>query len=154
MIPLMRIAVLFVLAALVSACGREAAPETDVAAAPNEQTPPEHAATEAHAAPAVVAEHTAPLLPPGDRRLDARGIVVTRHVDGTISVVGDDRWGGHIDTTYADGHYFKHAVDTLARSLTDPQAAALRETIPELAPEAMNDTAPPVPAGATRVEHR
>lgn len=158
----MRVSVLVTLVALLAACGGHSASDNDVAASANgQEATPSHGGADTHAtpppdphAPGATDHPAAPPVPNGDRRLDARGIAVTRHADGSISVVGTDRWGGNIDITYADGHYYKHAVDTLARSVTDAQAQALRDTIPELAPEALHDTAPPVPAGAAHNEHR
>ena len=114
------------LAALASGCSnaRSADPPRERAVAHTPTATPTPSAT-----PTGTASAPGTTTPAGDT-WDAQGITVERLPDGSIHVRGQDRWGVQVDTTYADVTYFANAVPVLARSLTEPQARALTETVP------------------------
>ena len=114
------------LAALTAGCGnaRSADPPRERAAAHTPTPPPSAPPTGGSGAPETAA--------PAGESWDAQGITIERLPDGSLRVRGQDRWGVQLDTTYADVTYFANAVPVLARSLTEPQARALTETVPRI----------------------
>ncbi len=85
----------------------------------------------------------------GDTRV-LDGLEVVYESTGELTVRGTDRWSQPIDTQFQDGQYFRDAVPTLSRSVTDEQAAMLRDVaahIPQSAPApAMGPAAEGAPA--------
>jgi hypothetical protein len=75
--------------------------------------------------PPAVPEAEAP-----DVELD--GLTARRIEGGLIEVHGADRWGGRVDTTYESAEYLKDALPVLERSITEAQAAALRDWVETL----------------------
>jgi len=63
---------------------------------------------------------------------DAEGISIEALPDSSIRVRGEDRWGVHIDTVYADATYFANAVPVLSRSMSEAQARALTTLVPRV----------------------
>lgn len=62
----------------------------------------------------------------GDTR-ELGGLVVTYLASGGLTVRGTDRWGHPIDSQFENGEYFRNALPTLSRSVSDEQAAMLRD---------------------------
>lgn len=122
---------MLLMAAMLSfvACGDS----EDTSAASGASSTGEAEATEATEA----AEEAEPATAENANTRDIHGLRVTVNDDGTIAIQGVDRWGGRLDTVYADTTYFRNAVPVLKRSVTEEQGTGLDElleTLPE--PEA------------------
>jgi hypothetical protein len=59
------------------------------------------------------------------RTVDAEGLRMTFHDDGTIDFKGVERWGRPLDATYESADWLKRALPALALSVTAKQRAAL-----------------------------
>jgi hypothetical protein len=122
---------IFAVAVAVAACG-DSSDETGESAS-SETTADQAAAAEAaEAAEAARQAAEAEAAAVDDRTQDLAGLSLLVNDDGTITLSGADRWGGRIDSTYADLEYFTNAVPVLRRSVNDEQGAALDAALEEL----------------------
>jgi hypothetical protein len=92
-----------------------------------------------------VEEAAEPQAAANENTRDIHGLLVTVNEDGSIAIQGADRWGGRLDTVYADATYFRNAVPVLQRSVTEEQGAGL-EALLESLPEAETPTPAPTMA--------
>ncbi|HEY3357793.1 MAG TPA: hypothetical protein VGQ83_31365 [Polyangia bacterium] len=93
--------------------------------------PPAPAASQpAAAAPASVPAAAAASQPAaGGRVVDAAGLTLEFFADGRVSLKGKDQWGAPIETTYENVKFLRDAMPVLARTVTPPQAEALRKAV-------------------------
>jgi hypothetical protein len=61
--------------------------------------------------------------------VDAAGLTLRLHDNGHVTLLGKDRWGGAIDTTYENRDFLLKALPVLERSIGPEQVAALRRAL-------------------------
>jgi hypothetical protein len=73
-------------------------------------------------------------LTPGDR-IVVDGIGLELFENGELRLIGKDRWGKPLDTTYENIEFLRKALPVLERSLMPIQAAKLRALVDTDAPQ-------------------
>ena len=106
----------------------------------DEASSPQPTAQDRATAAEPAAEPEAPVDPPvvpeaEPPDVEVSGLTARRVEGGLIEVRGADRWGGRVDTTYESAEYLRDALPVLARSITEEQAAALRDWVETLEDE-------------------
>jgi hypothetical protein len=121
-------------------CGDSSEGSQDESAETTPDEPTEEAAIAVEEAVAAEVSGTA------EAEHDLAGLTATVGDDGTITLIGVDRWGTRIETTFADLAFFTGAVPVLKRRFSPEQGEALDAFLQELtaaaAPEGAPETAP------------
>lgn len=119
----------------VAACSRSDEKQAPAAAtARTPETPGEGsgetAKTQPPAAPAAPGPTTAPSkTATAGREVDAAGLTLKLEDNGHVTLVGKDRWGAAINTTYETRDFLLKALPVLERSISAEQVAAIRKTL-------------------------
>lgn len=108
-----------------AACSRsdekQATPAAVAARAPETQPP---AAPATNVAPATPAKTEA-----AGREVDAAGLTLKFEDNGHVTLMGKDRWGAALHTTYETRDFLLKALPVLERSISPEQVTALRKAL-------------------------